>query len=535
MLWRASKTQAALITAAALWLECNLLYSRTYFTAIPLSSYALAGNLGDFTASITDSLRWLDLIFILPVAMAWRIAFAKPVGVGRRSKFATLRGKLVYGGYIAAATFLSAVTIAPYGGLHEAWEARANANYHVARVPMFTVAGSLINDAFTATRTLTPDDKTMVQQYLAESPELPPINGNPGRDNMVFILCESLESWVIDLELEGKEITPNLNRLLRDTATLFAPKVLSQVGAGRSIDGQLLINAGLLPMLRGVYAMERVFNDYYTLPKAFKEMRDAKSVLLTVDKTVTWNQGAVAASFGIDSIIARDSWINDEKVGSRKKLGDRSFARQIVDKLKAGEIWADGEKMFLQIVTYSGHNPFVLPPALDNLKLTGSYPAVVKNYLTMAHYTDEAIGIIIDYIKSRPDYDRTLIFITGDHEGLAGDRAAATDECKFVSRDPFVPFIAANSPAGGSIDKVMGQIDIYPTLLQLAGLTGYTWHGLGQNILDPTFPGVAIGSQGAEIGDTHHASDSTMRRLRKARTVSDLIITHNLLSKDVKE
>lgn len=52
-----SKLQAAVITISAIWLEANLLYSRTYFNAIPLSSYMLVGNLSDFTASITDSFR----------------------------------------------------------------------------------------------------------------------------------------------------------------------------------------------------------------------------------------------------------------------------------------------------------------------------------------------------------------------------------------------------------------------------------------------------------------------------------------------
>lgn len=524
MMWHLRKTQAVIITLVALWLECNLMYSRTYFTAIPLSSYLLAGNLGDFTASVADSLRWLDLGFILPVAWAWCSA----LGRSPQARLVTT-DRLLYFGYIGLIGALSCVTVAPYGGLRGAWEARANANYHVARVPMFTVAGSLINDAMTANRPLSEADRKKVEKYLGSTPPLKPLEGNPGRDNLVLILCESLESWVIGLEVEGKEITPCLNRLVADSTTLYAPSVLSQVGAGRSIDGQLLINAGLLPMQRGVYAMERVFNEYPTLTKAFAGLRSARSALLTVDKTVTWNQGAVASAFGIDTVIARDSWVNDEKVGSRKKLGDRSFARQIVGKMEAGEIWPEGQNAFIQIVTYSGHNPFVLPEALDNLRLTGTYPPVVRNYLTMAHYTDEAVGILVDYIRSRPDSDRTLILITGDHEGLAADRESAAASSPFVSSAPFVPLIVANSSAGGHFTKIMGQVDIYPTILQLAGLTAYPWHGLGRSILDPAFPGVAVGSQGAEYGTVDSIPSGDLGRLRDARAVSDLIISYDLL------
>ena len=78
---------------------------------------------------------------------------------------------------------------------------------------------------------------------------------------------------------------------------------------------------------------------------------------------------------------------------------------------------------YLQFVTYSGHNPFKLPEALQQIQLKGDYPERMRDYMIMANYTDKAIGIIVDYLKSRPDYENTLVVITGDHEGLAADRA----------------------------------------------------------------------------------------------------------------
>ena len=46
-------------------LVANLMYFRTYYTAIPLASYGQAGNLADFMSSVVDSLRWVDLVFPL--------------------------------------------------------------------------------------------------------------------------------------------------------------------------------------------------------------------------------------------------------------------------------------------------------------------------------------------------------------------------------------------------------------------------------------------------------------------------------------
>ena len=43
------------------------------------------------------------------------------------------------------------------------------------------------------------------------------------RRNLVLIICESLESWPVEARIDGKEITPYLNSLLRDSTTCMLP------------------------------------------------------------------------------------------------------------------------------------------------------------------------------------------------------------------------------------------------------------------------------------------------------------------------
>lgn len=516
LVFRRPRLQAAIITLLCLWLEANLLYSRTYFNAIPLSSYLLVGNLGDFTASVTDSLRVADLGFAVIIAAAWFLAVRRPVnplGV-KRWAILTLLAAVVSGGLVIMR-----------GGYGEAWRSLENANYFSCRTPMYTPFGWLIHDATTSLAPLTEADRAEIDSVIADTPPLPCLADSiPRRHSVVMIFCESLESWPIGLKLEGKEITPTLNRLVADTTTFYAPRIVTQVAAGRSIDAQLLINAGLLPMLSGVYAMSHVAEPYPTLTRLLSERYGARSSLLTVDKPVTWNQEGVARAFGIDTIIARDSWVNDEKVGARRKLGDRSFMRQAVEKMRAGEIWPVGQPAYLQIVTYSGHNPFVLPEELDNLKLSGDYDATVKNYLTMARYTDEALGILVDYLRSRPDYADMLIVITGDHEGLASYRPAAVSRHSQVDAGCHTPLIVVNSPIGRRFDAPAGQIDVYPTLLTMLGLCDAEWRGLGVSMFSPRHPRAAVGQQG-EIESETTVPDSVANRLRRARVISDRIIS----------
>jgi len=510
------RVQAVVITVVCLWLEANLLYSRTYFSAIPLSSYMLIGNLGDFTASVTDSFRWIDIGFAVIIAAAWIVASRVTTVAAGLKIWATATGTLAA---------VSALLIGLRGGYGEAWRSLENANYYSCRTVMYTPVGWLIHDASTSMAPLTAADKAEISRFTAAVPPPAPLPaGAAPRRSLVLLLCESLESWPIGLTLEGKEITPVLNRIVADSTTFYAPGIVTQVGAGRSIDAQLLINAGLLPMESGVYAMSHLAQPYPTLTRALAAKYGARSCLLTVDKPVTWNQQGVARAFGIDTIVARDCWVNDEKVGARRKLGDRSFMRQAVGKMRRGELWPAGRPQFMQIVTYSGHNPFELPPQLDNLRLAGDYDPTVRNYLTMAHYTDEALGIMLDYLKSRPDYADMLIVITGDHEGLAARRAAAVARHSWVDSGCHTPLIIVNSPVGGRFDAPAGQIDIYPTLLTMLGLGDVQWRGLGHSMLSPDHPHAAVGQQGG-IESGAPLPDSVAARLRAARRVSDRIIS----------
>lgn len=79
-----------------IWLVANLLYYRSYFSAIPLSSYLLAGNLVNFLPSVTASFRWCDGLFPASTAaivffMLWRKHRSKIIfPFGRRAFFTLL-------------------------------------------------------------------------------------------------------------------------------------------------------------------------------------------------------------------------------------------------------------------------------------------------------------------------------------------------------------------------------------------------------------------------------------------------------------
>lgn len=510
-------------------LVANLMYFRTYYSAIPASSYLEAGNLADFKASVTDSLRWADivmpLITIATAVMAFRYKTTKrqPLTAVLKWWAAPLAG---------FALLLTGVNLCK-GGFHKSLRSvRQSAYLCSADAPIFSVFGCIWYDITDAAEPITPEKQAEIERWLASQPKHQPADSvTEKRSNLLIVFAESLESWVLEKKVDGKEITPCLNRLLKEKSTLYAPNVLTQVKGGRSIDAQLMICSGLLPLMSGTYSSLYYDNTFYTLQKAMRGLKHSRSYLLTIDKVSTWNQGAVARSFGTDTIISYHDFKMTEAFGTHKRIGDASFFQQCREKIERGEVWKPGESVYMQFVTYSGHAPFKLPDHLRTITFPASIPEKAADYMTTAHYTDKAIGDFVAYLKTLPQYKETIVVIVGDHEGLASYRQelVGNPACRgLVSDKQLTPFIVLNSPVGMRYDKFMGQIDIYPTLLNLMQLDAYRWHGLGQSILDPRKQGVAVGSVMNVEGT---GSDKEVERLKEAHTASDYMLRYDWLKR----
>lgn len=516
------------LTAVFGLLEANLMYCRTYLTAIPPSSYLLAGNLSDFTASVADSIRWYDLIGLLIII----------AGGAAMKRMATVRPRRPLPRIVLLSAILasvSALCIIARGGFYAAYDRLAQSCYYsTCGVPVYTVGGHIVYSLIDENRRESCDHTVEIDRWIALHDSVVAKSALPAgvvpRRNLVLIICESLESWPIEATVDGKEVTPYLNSLLRDSTAFYAPNILTQVATGRSIDCQLLINCGLLPTSGQVYSMKYPSVTYPSLNKAMRERYGAKSYIFTCDKPITWNQQAISRAFGYDSLIDRRAWRMDEMIGNPAKLSDGSFLRQSVELLRQGHIWPEGESRMLTFVTYSGHNPFRLPDKMVDPQFDmrdKDLPRRLADYIAMAHYTDSQLHTLIDYLRSRSDFDETLVVIVGDHEGLAGDRSDFAKASSLVSEGQYTPLLILNAPCGNGsrVESVAGQIDIYPTLTAMLGLSDYSWHGMGQSLLDTDRAAYAISMMtGEEVGDTAAMTPQILQMLRSARRISDAAI-----------
>lgn len=504
----------------------NLMYFRTYYTAIPWHSYFLAGNLSEFTASVFSSLRWTDLGFpLLTVLFIW---------LTRKLDFNSLqeekkRGLKLLGLFIGVPAISLGIIFACYGGYKKAYEDLL-VDFQTCGTPIYTIFGSLYFEHLQERVDYTPQIKQEIEDWLSEQPDHKPLPFKiEERDNCIIILAESFESWVLEKEVEGKEITPNLNKYLRESSSLYAPYVQTQVKGSRSIDGQLLLHTGLLPIKFGAYSARFPHHTYYSIDKAFKEKyADGHTCCLTVDKKVVWNVAIVAQDFGYDTLLDKPYFKLDEKTGPRHRLGDVSFLRQCAEKLESDEsLFATGGHTLVQCVTYSGHFPLSIPEESKRISFSDTIPEMLRDYMVVANYTDHAIGQFIDRLRSQKKFENTMFVITGDHEGFGTHRKHLYADSRgknIISPNCFTPFIVINSPVSLRYEKVMGQVDMYTTLLDLLGADDYPWRGMGASILSPDKKGYALSAQMEIVGEKSEVSQEEIEHAKKAWEISDLII-----------
>ena len=539
--WRMERTTWGVAVLMDVLLVCNLMYFRTYYTAIPPDSYLLVGNLKDFTDSVWGSLKATDALF--PISTLVAAALRRR----RRGQTSRLRHTTLMRRY-AVATALSAAALLTLtwakGGFRTAYESMQGSYTHTCVTPMYTVFGTFYYDCSRDAETFTPEVERRVEAWLAAdradrmaAPADTFAADSLRRRHVIIILAESLESWVLERTVEGQELTPRLNALLRDSLTIYAPHILSQAKGGRSIDAQLMINSGLLPIASGAYSLKYPHTTYPSLAEALRAEYGADAVrayALTGDKPMVWNQAIIDPALGYDSLISKASFVNDEPVGPsyRPQIGDVSLLRQIAEKIVRGEVWDAHRHMLLQCVTYSGHFPFALPDRLREVRFSDRFPERMRNYMATARYTDRAIGLFVDRLRAAGVYDSTLIVITGDHEGLGEMRRAWCESAGgrgVVSDRPMVPLIILNAPRGLRVEAVGGQIDIYPTLLRLLGLRRYAWRGMGRSLTDPNRPPVAIDPHGRVYGLADSVSTTALQRMKEAWPVSDAMIRYDYL------
>lgn len=525
ILWDARRVQAVVTTLLCLWLEAILIYGRQYYTSIPPGSYSQLFNvLHSFSGAVLSLTTPLDLAFFIPIVIAWSC------GKGENR----MCGKKLLTRYVAAIIILWASGwgwVWVRGGLKHSFEG-ASFQWYPQRVAQYTPFGILWDDLENMYTPISEADRESIERWQNEHRHLfadTITSPTDSPERIVLVMVESLESWVINREVESIPIMPTLNEMANDSTALFIPNIVTQVGGGHSSDTQLMALGGMLPVKQGSWALDYPGSLRYSLPRAFKEAHRAETAYFACDEGRNWRQKEFAEVLGFDIFYG----LEDYPSYIKPQIDDPSITDTDLAAFASSWISKSGNKpIFVELVTLGLHTPFILPTGIEPpLSLKGDYNPKICGYLQCARYTDNALKILMGKLKTTPDFDKTMIIVMGDHIGLDQNRKQLHEKYPWIDTEPLVPMIIYHSPVQGRIDKYMGQVDIYPSLLQLLNLSDYKWKGLGVSIFNPQHPGLVYSPIYGWFGNT--ATQPTVKNhLKKAYKVSDLILRYDVMDKE---
>lgn len=333
------------------------------------------------------------------------------------------------------------------------------------------------------TDTMPQEEILEVLNEVSPEPEKPLYNGIGKGKNLIVIQMEAFQDFVLGAEYNGQEITPNLNKLMKQD-TLYFDHYFSNIGKGNTADAEFSTLNSLYPVIDG--ESYRLFQDntFNGLPWLMRQ-QGYYSFAIHGYKGEFWNRETIYPKEGFQDFYSMEDLNQDEIIGMG--ISDKSMFKQLIPILQQQK-----DPYFTFAITLTGHHPFVLDEQYRTLDLLEEDKGTkFGDYLETVHYTDEAIGQFIDDLKAAGLYDNTVIAFYGDHHGLnCGMEDVQARMNQFIGRiydyDEMLNIPLIIHVPGSKVEKTIsttgGQIDFMPTIANIMGLTLDKTFILGQDL-----------------------------------------------------
>lgn len=305
---------------------------------------------------------------------------------------------------------------------------------------------------------------------LQKAVETDPLFGAYKGKNILIVQAEAFQTFVLGQSVNGEEVTPNLNKLIGDS--LYFPNFYHQTGQGNTSDADFLTNCSLHPASTGSVFVRFANHAFDCLPSILHEEGYDATVHHAYDGSF-WNRNNMYRNMEYDEFYSLQDYANDEPIGW--SIGDKSFFRQTIDQIKQRA----SSPFYAMTIMISSHHPYNLPSSSVDFDAGPFAGTTFGDYLEAAHYVDEAMGELVERLKTEGLWDETILVFYGDHESSLNDTETFA---RFFGREvgdlekdalqrkvPFFIHFPHDAHAGVN-EKPVGQIDTAPTLLHLLGI-----------------------------------------------------------------
>ena len=495
----------SLITSFVMF--ANAVFYRFFNDFITLPVLFQTSNFGDLSSSITSNMSFYDIFFFTDVIIVYLAIRKLPQSeeivagknVGRKLFF-------IFAGTLTMFNLALAETQRPQL-LTRTFDREllvkniGTYNYHIYDIVM--------------------QSKSQAQRVLADGSELTEVGNfinakfkepNPelfgiaeGR-NIIAVSLESLQSFVINNEMDGHVITPFLNSLTQDPDTFYFSNFYHQTGLGKTSDSEFILENSLYPRNGAAVFFTHSGNTFQSLSKSLAEKGYFTNVMHANNKSF-WNRDIMYQSLGINEFYDVDSYEINEGEAVNWGMKDIPFLKQSADLIAEMP-----EPFYTRLITLTNHYPFDLDEEDMIIPQYTSNSRTLNKYFQTVRYMDEAIKVFFDDLKEKGLYDNSIIVMYGDHYGISENHNKAMgmyldkeitpyDNAK-LQRVPFFIHIPGYGQ-GKEVKKVSGQLDISPTLLHLMGIDTQGDYQFGTDIFSPEYEEFVIFRDGRFITDQY--------------------------------
>ncbi|WP_078549350.1 LTA synthase family protein [Litchfieldia alkalitelluris] len=292
--------------------------------------------------------------------------------------------------------------------------------------------------------------------------------------NIIMVALESTQSFVVNQSINGQEITPFLNELIKQRGSYYFSNFYHQTGQGKTSDAEFIIENSLYGLPRGAVFFSNPENKYYSLASTLKEEAGYYSAVFHANNKSFWNRDVMYSALGYNRFYSEDDYNISKENSIGWGLKDEEFFAQTIPYLKELQ-----QPYYAKLLTLTNHFPFSLAKADEIIPEWTSKDGTVNRYFTTVRYQDEALKQFFEQMKREGMYENSIFILYGDHYGISENHNKAMSEFLDKEITPFetiqlqrVPFIIhfPNRSESRKITSVVGQIDVKPTILNLMGI-----------------------------------------------------------------
>ena len=457
----------------------DLLYYRLFIDWPSLSSLVAAHQLGAASQSVLEAARLHDLWLFIDLPFWCLTVFRRP-------------GSVRPGGRAPRMVPLALTLSLPLGGLSFLVFSLARPELVPIRhdnVELIQYHGVLLYHAYDVICYTSTLIRPLAAPPIADSLEVfrkaresvgesAPYFGVHKGANVIIVQLESMESFPVGLKVNGQEVTPVLNELVK--TSLWA-EAYDQTLQGSSSDGEFIYLNGLHPPTFGPLVYHFPDVRYLALPKLLSERGYVTQSVMPYYSRF-WNRGLMDRAYGFDSSLYKQAF--KEPPGSTLDWGlkDGPLFEQYLTLLPTGD-----KPFFSYLVTVMMHHPFPdLPKEEQRLDLGPELEGtLLGRYLQSAAARDAAIGKLVQRLEERELLEKTVLVLVGDHRSRMTDLEKARLELPESPGGDRV-LMLVRCPGGtpsGKVERPVGQVDLMPTLLHLLGIEAGEAVFLGTNLL----------------------------------------------------